>query len=217
MINDVKTAKRWRYASAILSTFWAGSFIAIMVILIIVSDGAKPIVAFSLFGSFTILFYILSSIYYFLPKLKTGKMVMSRITRCFYILVMFGIYLPVFFIAIEGPLGWVLFGILVFLSVIGIIFYAIKPKPWYTWLETTYYMVFIWFWLIALPHMFIIFGENAIILYTIATLLITISMVFFRISTHVKRSQAMIYRFTFNIIFIFAQICHIVFMFLYLT
>lgn len=218
MKNDLKTSNKWRYASAILSILFSGLLIAVMVMLIVLSKNSKQVIAFTLFGSFAIIFYVLSSIYYFLPKFKRRKIVISRITRCFFALTLFGIHLPMFFIGLRTlqPLSWTLFGISAVLAILAVVFNAIKSRPWPIWFETVYYMLFIWLWLIALPILIDTFSENAIVLYIIASLLLMIAMIFFRVSTNVSRKRAMIYRFTFNMIFIFSEICYIIFMFMYL-
>lgn len=218
MKNDLKTSNKWRLASAIVSIFFSGSLIAIMVMLIVLSSAAKQRVAFSLFGSFAIVFYVLSTIYYFLPKFKRRKIVISRITRCFFALTLFGLNLPMFFIGLNDtlPLSWTLFGISAGFAVVAVVFNAIKSRPWAIWFETTYYMVFIWLWVIALPVIINNFSDNAIVIYTVASLLLMIGLIFFRVSTNVARKRAMIYRFTFNMMFIFAEICYIIFMFIYL-
>ncbi len=219
MESEFKTSNKWRLASAIVSIFFSGSLIAVMVMLTVFSTGVKQRVAFILFGSFAIIFYILGTIYYFMPKFKRRKIVISRITRCFFATTVFGLNLPMFFIGLENSqaLSWTLFGISATLATIAVVFNAIKSCPWPVWFETTYYMIFIWLWIIALPVIVKTFSDSAIVFYTIATLLLMIALIFFRVSTNVSKRRTMVYRFTFNMIFIFSEICYITFMFIYLV
>ncbi len=218
MKNQLNKSNKWRYASAIVSIFFSGSLIAVMVMLIVLSTATKQRIAFILFGSFAIIFYILGTIYYFMPKFRKRKIVISRITRCFFALTLFGLNLPMFFIGLYNtqPLSWTLFAISAAMAVVAVVFNAIKSRPWHVWFETIYYMIFIWLWIIALPVIIQSFSDSAIVLYTIATLLLMTALIFFRVSTNVARKRSMTYRFIFNMIFIFSEICYITFMFIYL-
>lgn len=215
MEGSIKIAKKWEYASAILSTAWTGASIAVMVMLLVMSKKPLEYVCYSVYGGASILFYICSSIYYFIPNHKSGKLVFAHISHFFFILLIFGIYAPFCLLLIGGTFGFVLFGIVCAFAVTGITFRAIKCGFWLKYIQLIYHIVFIFIWTISLPKFIRIVNENGVIIYIVATLILLMSMVFFRISTKMQKRKAMAYRFMFNILFIISQICYIIFMFLY--
>ena len=88
------------------------------------------IVSAALYGAFTILLYMFSTIYHSLTNTK-AKRVFQIFDHCSIFLMILGSYIPISLCLIRGALGWTLFGITVFLSVIGIVFNSIDLKRWH--------------------------------------------------------------------------------------
>ena len=75
----------------------------------------------SLFGSMAILMYIMSVLYHIFPSGKT-KRVFERLDHASLYLLIAGTYTPLCFVAFDGALRWVIFGIQWGLALIGVIF-----------------------------------------------------------------------------------------------
>ena len=120
--------------NAITHGIGAGLSIAALVLCIV--KGAKDhnayaVVSASIYGSFSIILYLCSCLYHSL-KVNNGKRVFRIIDHCAIYLLIFGTYMPYLLVLIGGAKGWTLWGILLGLSVIGIILNAINLEKFKT-------------------------------------------------------------------------------------
>lgn len=106
-----------------------------------VSD-AIGIVSSALYGFFTILLYMFSTLYHSITHTKT-KSVFQIFDHCSIFLMILGSYIPISLCLIRGAVGWVLFGITAALSVIGIVFNSIDLKRWHK-LSMALYIIMGW-------------------------------------------------------------------------
>lgn len=97
-----------------------------LVMLIIKAQGALAITTVTLYGTTMILLYTISCIYHALSPRVTGKKVMRVLDHCNVFLLVFGTIIPIALVGIGGSLGWVYFGIVAFITVLGITFSAIN-------------------------------------------------------------------------------------------
>lgn len=104
--------------------------IAALVICIIVSavhDSAIAVVSSAIYGTTIILLYTMSTLYHSL-KVNNAKRVFRIIDHCSIYLLIAGTYTPFALVALEGVTGWVIFGVVWGLSIIGIVLNAIDIK-----------------------------------------------------------------------------------------
>ena len=94
--------------------------------LIIKAKGALAITTVTLYGTTMILLYTISCIYHALSPRITGKKVMRVLDHCNVFLLVFGTIIPIALVGIGGSLGWIYFGIVAFVTVVGITFSAIN-------------------------------------------------------------------------------------------
>ena len=83
------------------------------------------------FGVLMIIYYILSSVYHGLKPNTTGKNVFRRLDRCAMFLLVSGTYTPFILCLLREynlVLGWVLFGLVWFLTICGIVFSVFDLK-----------------------------------------------------------------------------------------
>ena len=80
--------------SAIICIICASSAVAVLVLLIINSKTAGEITSFSLYSSFLITFYIINSIYHFFPFHNKAKKVLYILSHVFFIMMIWGLYIP---------------------------------------------------------------------------------------------------------------------------
>lgn len=105
----------------------AGFSIWGLVMLIIKAShvGAKAVTTVTLFGTTMIILYTISCIYHALSPRLTGKKVMRVIDHCNVFLLVFGTIIPIALVGMGGLYGWLYFGIVGFVTLLGIIFSAI--------------------------------------------------------------------------------------------
>lgn len=105
----------------------AGLSIWGLVMLIIKASkvGAMAVTTVTLFGTTMIILYTISCIYHALSPRITGKKVMRVIDHCNVFLLVFGTIIPIALVGIKGAYGWIYFGIVAFVTLLGIIFSSI--------------------------------------------------------------------------------------------
>lgn len=101
--------------------------IAALVILVVVSVGKGDvwhIVSYSIYGSTLVLLYLSSTLYHSFTKEKL-KNLFARFDHAAIFLLIAGTYTPFLLTVLRGTLGWVLFGIIWGVALIGIIIRSI--------------------------------------------------------------------------------------------
>jgi len=112
--------------SAISHGIGTGLAIAACVLCIIKAahDDAWAVVSSSVFGGALIILYLVSTLYHALAKNK-AKRVFRVLDHCSIFFLIAATYTPYLLVSLRGPFGWVLFGIIWGLAILGIVFNAI--------------------------------------------------------------------------------------------
>ena len=202
---------------AIICIILAISSIAVLVILVINSNTAREITSFSLYSSFLIIFYIINSIYNFFPFNNKAKKVFYKLSHAFFIMMIWGIYIPTCLVLLECGWGWSFFGIITGLCILGIILRSVFGYRWIGFTETIYYFLINWIWLIAIQKLIASIGEYGTILYLIGFLILNIAMIFYRLSMYESNKRYTLFLPIFYSLLIVSNICHAVFMFRYVA
>lgn len=105
----------------------AGAVFAIvaLVLMEVRAHGALQRATVAIFGGTMILLYTISCIYHALSPRVAGKKVLRVIDHCNVYLLVLGTYIPVALLAIQGALGWILFGIVTTVTIVGIVLSAV--------------------------------------------------------------------------------------------
>lgn len=132
-------------ANAIIHGIGALLSIAALVILIVFAalhGTAWHVVSFTLFGSTMVLLYTSSTLVHSFPpgKAKDVFEILDHSSIYFFIA---GTYTPFLFTALNGPLGWTLFGIVWGLAIIGTVFKAYFVKR-FLYTSTLLYILLGW-------------------------------------------------------------------------
>ena len=119
--------------------------IAALVILIVSSSlngTVWHVVSFTIYGSTMVLIYISSTLVHSFPPGKTKDVfeILDHSTIYFFIA---GTYTPFLFVAVQGALGWTLFGIVWGLAIAGTVFKAFFVKR-FLHMSTVLYVVLGW-------------------------------------------------------------------------
>lgn len=189
----------------------------ILVLLITLSDTGLSITSFSLYAGFLVLFYVINAIYNFFPFEFRAKKVFFRLSHAFFITIILGAYIPLCLIVLKGAWGWTFFGIIIALAVFGIVMRSIYVYRWRGATETCYYFIINWAWLIAIAKVLETIGEKAMVVYLMGFLILNISMLFYRLAAYEVNKRYLLFMPLFYFFLILSNICHAVFMFLFLT
>ena len=203
--------------SAVICIICASSAVAVLVLLIVNSKTAREITSFSLYSSFLITFYIINSIYHFFPFHNKAKKVFYILSHVFFIMMIWGVYIPPCLISLKNGWGWSFFGIITGLCVLGITLRSVFVYRWRGFTETIYYLLLNWVWLMAISRISNAVGEYGAILYLTGFLLLTVSMVFYRLAMYESNKRYTLFLPLFYSLLIISNICHAVFMFRYVA
>lgn len=180
MSNTHIFSKREEIANATIHGIGAMLSIAALVILIVTSvihGTAWHVVSFTLFGSSMVLLYLSSTLVHGFPagRLKDFFEIMDHSAIYFFIA---GTYTPFLFLAIKGPLGWTLFGIVWGLAIAGTVFKAFFMKR-FLHTSTLLYVVMGWLMVFGWKPLLENVSSQGLILLAIGGILYTIGAVFY--------------------------------------
>lgn len=110
-------------------THGIGAFLSVaaLVILIMVAGKQKDIwhlISFSIYGSTLVLLYLSSTLYHSFKDSRV-KNLFARFDHVSIFLLIAGTYTPILLTALRGTLGWILFGIIWGLAIVGAVIRAI--------------------------------------------------------------------------------------------
>lgn len=216
-LNNNFTKKSVSKISAIICILCASSSIAILVVLIVNSKTAREITSFSLYSSFLTIFYIINSIYHFFPFNNKAKKVFYILSHAFFIMMIWGVYIPPCLISLRNGWGWSFFGIITGLCVLGITLRSVFVYRWIGATETIYYFTLNWVWLISISKLSSSVGEYGVILYLTGFLLLNIALVFYRLAMYEANKRYSVFLPLFYSLLIISNICHAIFMFRYVA
>lgn len=93
----------------------------VMLIIKASRNSALAVTTVTIFGTTMILLYTISCVYHALSYRVKGKKVLRVLDHCNVFLLVFGTIIPVALLGIGGIKGWICFGIVAFVTAIGII------------------------------------------------------------------------------------------------
>ena len=156
--------------------------IAGMVILIVTACrnkmGGIAVVSAALYGSGLTLLYTASSLYHSLTN-KTAKKVFRIFDHCSIFLLILSSYIPIFLVVIKGALGWTMFGISVFCTVLGIVFNSINLERWDR-ASQVLYIVMGWQALMIIKPIYNAFDTTEFVFLILGGIAYTLGTVFYR-------------------------------------
>ncbi len=168
-------------ANAISHGLGTGLSIAGMVVLIVTAAkngmGATAIVSAALYGFGLIMLYTNSSLYHSLTN-KKAKKVFRIFDHCSIFLLILSSYIPVLLVMVGGALGWTMFGINTFCTVLGIVLNSINLERWDR-LSQVLYVVIGWSALMIIKPLLDVLVLPEIILLVLGGLAYTVGLVFY--------------------------------------
>ncbi len=144
------------------------------------AHGALKITSVSLFGSALIVLYTVSCIYHALSPGLKGKKVLRVIDHCNVFLLVLGTYIPVSLIGVGGVLGWVLFGIVCFFAVLGIVLTVVDLER-FQLPAVICHLISGWSILIGIPDLLRTMGSTGLLFLVLGGVMYSIGAVLYRI------------------------------------
>lgn len=180
MSNTHIFSKREEIANSIIHGIGALLSVAALVILIVsaVMHGtAWHVVSFTLFGATMVILFVSSTLVHSFPagRAKDVFEIMDHSSIYFFIA---GAYTPLLFLAVKGPLGWTLFGIVWGLAIAGTVFKAFFVKRFLK-ASTLLYIVMGWLIVLGWNPLVENMSTEGLAMLAIAGLLYTIGAVFY--------------------------------------
>ncbi len=139
----------------------------------------------SLFGSTMVILYTLSCIYHALPASLEGKKVLRVLDHCNVYLLVFGTYIPVALLGVGGSLGWILFGVVALVTVLGIVLTSIGIDKFQA-LEVICHLINGWSILFGLSKLSNSIGLNGIVLLILGGIIYTVGSILYGIGSKKK-------------------------------
>jgi len=115
---------REEVANAVTHGLGALLSVAALVLLVVFASfkgTAAHIVSFTIYGSAMLLLYTASTLVHSFPEGKLKRLFEAMDHSCIYVFIA-GTYTPILFHIVQGRLGWILFGIVWGIALLGIVF-----------------------------------------------------------------------------------------------
>ena len=182
----IKFSRQEELANAI--SHFLGALLAVVALVLMVYQSVKNgnswhVLSSVVFGASMIVLYISSTLTHILPMGKTKDLFFNFDRIAIYFLIA-GTYTPIALVTLNGPLGWVIFGIEWGLAFLGTFLILRKPGDYNTGVNTFYiisYAVMGWLILIAIAPIFRILPLMGSLWILIGGLCYTIGIVFFKL------------------------------------
>ena len=163
-----------------------GTLLAIAACVIVIvrsafNSTAIGVVSACIYGASLVLLYTFSSLYHSLTNVK-AKSVFRVFDHCSIFFLILGTYTPICLTMIKGGMGWTLFGINTFCTVLGIVFNSISlnrfAKP-----SLVLYVLMGWSVLISIKRVIEVIPFSGMVFLVIGGLCYTIGIIFYKLKS----------------------------------
>lgn len=186
MEKNIKFSRGEELANAI--SHFSGALLAVaglvlMVHFSIVNGNGWHVVSTSIFGASMIVLYVSSTMTHILPMGRAKDRFFNFDRIAIYLLIA-GTYTPIALITLNGPMGWVIFGIEWGLALLGTIMILSRPGDFNTGVSTFYvvsYAVMGWLMLIAIVPIMNALPLMGTVWILIGGLCYTLGILFFKV------------------------------------
>lgn len=154
--------------------------VAALIILIIFareSEDIHSIVSVCVYGFTLIILYLSSTLYHAFPTGKTKNIFEIFDHSAIYLLIA-GTYTPLTLIALRNTLGWVIFGIVWGVAIVGVVFKVFWVKKFVIF-STSLYIAMGWMIIFAINSLIKIMTQQSIVFLVVGGALYTIGTIFY--------------------------------------
>lgn len=151
--------------------------LVILVVFASIYGNTWHVVSFSIYGSTLVLLYLSSTLYHSVQK-PEPKRILRIIDHSAIYLLIAGTYTPFTLVTLQGVRGWVMFGIIWGLALLGI-FYKIYFMNRHVVISTLFYLLMGWLIVFSIRDLFQELTSGGIILLGAGGLSYTLGMIFY--------------------------------------
>jgi hemolysin III len=154
--------------------------IAALVVLVVLAVGKGNVwhvVSFSIYGSTMILLYLASTLYHSFTKEKVKNLFM-RFDHAAIFLLIAGTYTPFLLTALRGTFGWILFGIIWGVAIVGVVIRSIYLTR-FRKLMVAMYLVMGWMFVVAVGPMINNLPLTSIIFLLLGGIFYSVGVIFY--------------------------------------
>lgn len=180
MANTHTYPRREEIANAVTHGIGALLSIAGLVLLIVFSSmkgTAWHVVSFTIYGVSMFLLYLSSTLVHSFKEGKLKDLFEFFDHSSIYIYIA-GTYTPFMLVAVRGPLGWSLFGVVWGIALLGVVFKAYFVKR-FLFMSTLFYLIMGWLIVIAWGPLTEAVPDTGIVLLVVGGLLYSLGTVFY--------------------------------------
>lgn len=150
----------------------------ILIIKAALTSNALGVTSACLYGASLIILYTFSTLYHSLTN-ETAKYVFRIFDHCSIFLLIFGSYVPISLVLIGGAVGWILFSVNLFCTVIGITFNSINISKWHK-ASLVLYIIMGWSIVFSIESLVSAIHFNGLVLLVLGGLAYTLGITFYR-------------------------------------
>lgn len=166
----------------------------VMLIIKASHNSALAVTTVTIFGTTMILLYTISCIYHALSSKVRGKKVLRVLDHCNVFLLVYGTIIPVALIGIGGIKGWICFGIVAFVTIIGIISAAVCIEKTQVF-EVVCHLINGWSMLIYIKILLNNIGSTGVALIVLGGVLYSIGAILYGIGSKKKYAHSVFHFF----------------------
>lgn len=193
------------------------SFVGLLALVIkasINTSSALHITAVIIFGISMILLYSTSATYHMVIAKDKVISYLRRLDHSMIFVLIAGSYTPFCLISLNGLTGWVLFGIVTFVAVLGVIFKMI----WFhcpRWISTLLYVGMGWIIMFAFSPLTEVLNSTGVFLLVLGGIFYTIGAVIYAKKPKFLQFKHMGFHEIFHVFILFGSLSHFLSVFLY--
>lgn len=162
-----------------VGTFLSVAAMVVLIVQAVINDkGAIAVVSAALYGFGLILLYTNSSLYHSLTN-KRAKRVFRIFDHCSIFILILSSYIPISLVILGGALGWTVFGICAFCTILGIVLNSINLERWKK-LSMILYIVMGWLIVIAAKPVVDAMDYTELLLLLLGGLSYTFGIIFYK-------------------------------------
>lgn len=183
--------------------------IAALVLSVVFSKNPITIVSSAIYGTTLIILYLISCLYHsFSPRIKAKKVFRVLDHDSIYLLI-FGTYMPYLLVSIGGSKGWNLWGILLGLSILGIVFNSVNLEKFKN-VSFISYILMGWIIIFSFKDVYNSIGFYGTLYLILGGVFYTIGALFYRLGKKIKYMHSI-----FHLLVLAGSIFHFFSIFLY--
>ncbi len=180
-----------------------------LIFLVLKANNPRSVVAICLYASLMIILYTISCIYHALSPKILGKKVLRVIDHCNVLLMIAGTYMPICLSLLYGKIGWIVFGIIWSITIVGVVFNAINVDK-YSKISVICNLILGWGSLFLIPIMLKLIPLKGVIYLILGGVMYTIGSILYALGKKIPYMHSV-----FHFFVLFGSLFHFLFIYLY--